>query len=57
LGFYSIHLTSPLALAGVLAQEGSKENINIACWVKGLAEALKASGFKMSQGRGFDISG
>ena len=46
-GFDSIHMASVLTLAGVLAQEGSKENINVGCWDKGLAEALKASGFKV----------
>jgi len=40
-------MASILTLAGVLAQEGSKENINIGCWDKGLAEALKAAGFKV----------
>jgi len=30
-----------------LAQEGSKENLNIACWDKGLAEALEASEFNV----------
>jgi hypothetical protein len=29
-----------------LAQEGSKENIHIGCWDKGLAEALEALGLK-----------
>jgi uncharacterized protein len=44
-GFDSIHMASVLTLADVLAQEESKEQINIGCWDKGLAEALKASGF------------
>lgn len=44
-GFDSIHMASVLTLADVLAQEESKEQLNIGCWDKGLAEALKASGF------------
>ncbi len=44
-GFDSIHLASALTLAGVLAEEGSKEKVEVGCWDKGLAEALKASGF------------
>ena len=44
-GFASIHMASVLTLAGVLAEEGSKEHFKIGCWDKGLAEALKASGF------------
>ena len=46
-GFDPIHMASVLTLAAVLAQESSKENINIGCWDKELAEALKASGFKV----------
>jgi len=36
-----------LTLAVVLAEEGSKEHLIIGCWDKGLAEALRASGFKV----------
>lgn len=46
-GFDSIHMASVLTLAGVLAEEGSKEQLKVGCWDKGLAEALKASGFKV----------
>jgi uncharacterized protein len=44
-GFASIHMASVLTLAGVMTEEGSKEHYKIGCWDKGLAEALKASGF------------
>ena len=41
------HTTTLLTLAGVLAEEGSKEHLIIGCWNKELAEALKASDFKV----------
>jgi hypothetical protein len=36
-----------LTLAGVLAEESSKEQLKVGCWDKGPAEALKTSGFKV----------
>jgi len=46
-GVDSIHMASALTLAGGLAVEGSKEQLTVGCWDKGLAEAFKESGFKV----------